>query len=238
MLECYIDKINEYLDYESKIDKAINFITIEEVYNNVRLKVIINKENHQILAVNFNKNINDILKGVLNAFCEVVVELPIIEAVEHSTIKLEYLLRKDGCKPVEGIILPQNTLAEFQTINKIIKKIYSNYQKLVNYYPEGNFYQKSIDKKWKALSDEEKILELAKLVKKFMTNYSIYNCDFHLRLLNITRVELLIDEKIDNIGSLLLNLEKFIQKNINLPIEIMYLEQLDKNKARIKEGVR
>ena len=121
---------NKSLDYKSEIDKykfgvKLNNNIIEEAY--------------------FSSENNTEESYFLDCLCYVIINLPIQEAYEHGSIKLEYLLRDGDLKNIiQGIISPFVISNLFINCNKLIHNIWEQYVAKNNLEIKINFYDKKI----------------------------------------------------------------------------------------------
>ncbi|OQY48210.1 MAG: hypothetical protein B6247_25510 [Candidatus Parabeggiatoa sp. nov. 2] len=238
MLEIYKENLSRN-SYQNCEFKNINTDEIEIVVidNNITLKLHVNIKNHVVTGITYSGVIDGLLKNILNHFCDIVINLPILEASNHGVLRLEYLLRASGEKPVDGIISPDNTLPEFKIIQSLIRRGFKNYQAIVKGIPNNNTYIVPSAKVWTKLGDELKIEKLTEVINRHLENINQSSCDYAISIVNSMRIEIVVykyNDSMETIGSFLLEIEKYIQRELLVPIEIMYAERMDKNRTRTK----
>jgi len=201
----------------------------------ITLKLHVNIQTHNIIHAYYEGNTNELMRGILNLFCSSIIDLPIIEASHHGTLKLEYALRKVGSSPVGGIITPNNTLEQFIVVQKLIRDAFKQYQANVLNAPCKNAYIPVSAKVWAQLSDDVKTKKLTQLLDQYFADIHESEYDYALSVIGPMRIEfVLYNQKMENAGCFLLNLEKYIQRYTQAPVEVMYTERTDKNRVRQK----
>ncbi len=227
MIEIYKNNILKFVE---------NKIEIISISSDITLKLEVDTKSHMITSVSYNEsNIDDIMKGILNAFCSVIINLPIIEASNHGVLRLEYLLRDASKKPIDGIITPNNTLKEFLILQDLIRDCFKQYKQKIKNAPTGNAYIVASVKEWVKLSDNIKKEKLNELIDSYFKDINQNDCDYSISVIKPMRVEFLVyNESLKNVGHFLLELEKYIQKVLKVPIEVMYTEKIDNNRVRQK----
>ena len=75
-------------------------------------------------------------------------------------------------------------------------------------------------------------MSFCKLLEK---NIYKNDCDYAISITNARRIEFIIyNQNLKNVGHFLLELEKYIQRVLQVPIEVMYTEKIDSNRVRQK----
>lgn len=236
MIDIYKDSIVKYIDKNCINNNLIeNKLEVISTNGEVTLILEIYTKTHKIKNANYIANVDDFMRGILNAFCSIIVNLPIIEASDHSVLKLEYLLRDMSKKPVNGIITPNNTLKEFLIIQTLIRDCFKQYKEKILNVPENNSYLTPLTKELEESNYEIKKEKLSKVVDSYLKNVYQNNCDYAISIINARRIEFIIyNQNLKNVGHFLLELEKYIQKVLQVPIEVMYTEKIDTNRVRQK----
>ncbi len=214
---------NKSLDYKSEIDKykfgvKLNNNIIEEAY--------------------FSTKNNTEESYFLDCLCYVIINLPIQEAYEHGSIKLEFFLRDSDLKnKIQGIISPFVINNLFINCNKLIHNIWEQYVAKNNLDIKINFYDKKISKNWSNLNKNTQIKIIQDEINKF-TNLNNLPKLFSIEKFEYSKLLTLSfsDELYINKPQLFLNLEKYLNSKVDSGIEVFYKELIDFNKLRLKNS--
>ena len=214
---------NKSLDYKSEIDKY---------------KFGVKLNNNIIEGAYFSSENNTEESYFLDCLCYVIINLPIQEAYEHGSIKLEYLLRDRDLKNIiQGIISPLVISNLFINCNKLIHNIWEQYVAKNNLDIKINFYDKKISKNWSNLNKDSQIKIIQDEINKFanLNNlpklFSIEKFEYS-KLLTLSFSE----ESYINKPQLFLDLEKYLNSKADSRIEVFYKELIDFNKLRLKNS--
>ena len=214
---------NKSLDYKSEIDKykfgvKLNNNIIEEAY--------------------FSTKNNTEESYFLDCLCYVIINLPIQEAYEHGSIKLEYLLRDGDLKNIiQGIISPFVISSLFINCNKLIHNIWEQYVAKNNLDIKINFYDKKISKNWSNLNKDTQIKIIQDEINKF-TNLNNLPKLFSIEKFEYSKLLTLSfsDETYINKPQLFLDFQKYLNSKVDSRIEVFYKELIDFNKLRLKNS--
>ena len=220
--------------YNNEFNKK-NFNFVGEI-DKYKLGVILNKD--IIEQIFFSSDENTEESFLIDNFCNIIKNLPIQEAYEHGSIKLEYLLRKSNIKnKIKGIIGPLVVRNLFANCNKLILNIWEQYVAKNNVEIKINFYDKRLSKNWSNLNKDTQIKIIQDEINKFtdLKNlpklFSIEKFEYS-KLLTLS----FNDESFINKSQLFLELEKYLNSKVDSRIEVFYKELIDFNKLRLKNS--
>lgn len=214
-------------------NKCNQCVEYKEIENGCELTISVNPNSHIIDNAVFDISNNDkYLQGVMNAFCETIRGLPILEAQDHSVLRLENLLRDDSVThTVKGVIMPMNSCIIFEAPLNLIRNIYQQYCETQNYQPLVNIYSPNAIAKWKKLDIKERESIVSEKISIFCKKNNINNYD--IKLIGDMRVEFFVDKNLyPSLAELLFNMEKMIGKELGFSLEIMFVEKQDANRKR------
>ncbi|MCD4756721.1 MAG: hypothetical protein K8R39_00435 [Arcobacteraceae bacterium] len=214
-------------------NKCNQCIEYKEIENGCELTISVNPNSHVIDNAVFDISNNDkYLQGVMNAFCEIIRGLPILEAQDHSVLRLENLLRDDSMvHSIKGVIMPSNSCEIFKTPLHLIRNIYKQYCETQNYQPIVNTYSPNAITKWKNLDIKERENIVSENIATFCKKNNIDNYD--IKLIGDMRVEFFADKEIyPSLAKLLFDMETSISKELGFSLEIMFVEKQDANRKR------
>lgn len=212
--------------------KCTNCLEYFTVFNGCELKISVNPNTHIIDNATVNACENDPYKqGMMKAFCGLIIGLPILEAHDHSVLRLENLLRGNIIHPVKGIIMPENSCELFTIPLHLIRALYDQYAKEQNYHPLVNTYTPKEVNEWKNLDIKEREKIVFEKIRKFCSTHNIEEYD--AKLIGDMRVEFVADKEVySSLSKLLFDMEKNIDRELGFSLEIMFTEKLDANKKR------
>jgi len=214
---------NKSLDYKSEIDKY---------------KFGVKLKNNIIEEAYFSSENNAEESYFLDSLCNVIINLPIQEAYEHGSVKLEYLLRDRNLKNIiQGIISPFVISNLFINCNKLIDNIWEQYVANNNLEIKINFFDKKISKNWSNLNKDTQIKIIQEEINKF-TNLNNLPKLFSIEKFEYSKLLTLsfCDESYINKPQLFLNLEKYLNSKVDSRIDVFYKELIDFNKLRLKNS--
>lgn len=206
-----------------------------EEYQGYFLKISINTKTHIIDNATIDTKDGDKDDKIISkTFCKTIIGLPILEASDHSLIRLENLLRDNDIKHnIKGVIMPSNTLDIFKILLVLIRNIYKQYSKKQNYNPPVNTYRGDINLEWKKLNMNIKEKKIIEIIDVFCKKNNIENYD--IKIIRDTRIEFALDKDLyPLLAKLLFDMEVFISRKLGFTLEVMFLEKKDTNK-RSKE---
>lgn len=150
--------LNNEIDISRQYTTCEGCIEYTAIENGCELIVSINLNSHIIdnAMVKISSD-NKYLQGLMQAFCNIIIGLPILEAQDHSVLRLENLLRDDSViHTIKGIIMPINSCIIFKAPLNLIRNIYQQYCETQNYQPLVNNYNPNAIAKWKKLDIKER----------------------------------------------------------------------------------
>ena len=234
-IEVYKQNILSYKNKNKNNNYVLNENCVEYIssYKDCKLKLSINTSTHIIDSIFVGAETNSkYMANVMNAFIEILEDIPILEAQDHSVLRLENLLRdKTISHPIKGVIIPINASDLFEIPQHLIRDIFMQYSKSVNYKPLVNTYTQSEITNWKSLSAEEREIIIREKVSSFCKNYNIKEYDFIV--LDDMRIEFIIEKnEYKSLGKLLFDMERSISQELGFSLEIMFREKKDANRKR------
>ena len=218
------------VDVVTSYDKCEDCLEYMSSFSSCKLKVSINTQTHIIENATMDECSDDIyIKGMMKAFSNLIIGLPILEANDHGVLRLENRLRDNTMFPVQGVIMPTNSCELFEIPLNIIRDIYSQYSNTQKYNPLGNAYSPKEIKEWKELNVTEREKIVADKIDFFCKEHNIK--DYKATLIGDVRVEF-VTEKEDTLAKLLFDLETNISRELGFSLEVMFTEKQDSNAKR------
>lgn len=231
-LEIYKSNILKYKDKfdSNEYSPKISSKKFSSEFNGYELTVWIDIKTHIIDNASINECKKDIYSdSLMKVFCQILIGIPILEANDHAVMRLENKLRDEDSKPVEGIVMPENSCELFETPLRTIRDIYMQYKTEENYNPFANTYNPKEIKEWKELDISEREKIVSERISYFCKQHNIK--EYKATLIGDVRVEF-VSEKNDGLPKLLLDIETSIGKELGFSLEVMFTEKQDSNKKR------
>ena len=224
-------------NFSKKISKLSSLTDLKYEDENCHIEILVNPTNHYIVDafLQTKKNIPEI--NLFSKFLlDSMINLPIDEVKDHLLLKLEYFLRPKVLEKNKGIILKNRGGTIFMYFQKIINDFFFQYQKKNNVKFGINFYNYEIPEEWKKLKQIDKIKKIKEILKKFNLELGKSEED-HFTIDNLiasNRLFLKMGKNLlkSNKNQLFFELEKFLNKNLNIKFEVYYVNRLDENQLR------
>lgn len=233
-IEIYEKNILSYKDTNTAAHyaKCANCLEYIAAFNGCELKISVNPNTHIIDSATVNECENDLYKqGMMNAFCNLIIGLPILEAHDHGVLRLENSLRDNVIHPIKGIIMPGNSCKLFEIPTNLIRAIYDQYVKEENYHPVANTYRPKEIQEWKNLDIKDRERIVSEKINTFCIEHKI--AEYDAKLIGDMRVEFAADkEAYPSLAKLLFDMETSIDKELGFSLEVMFTEKQDANKKR------
>ena len=208
-----------------------------ERYNDCVLTISVNIDTHIIENAKFSITNQDKYKnGLMTAFLSIIIRLPILEAQDHSVLRLESMLRnKNKQHTVQGVLMPINTCTLFDIPLFLIRKLYSTYCKDTSYNPFVNTYQVKEVSEWIKTNPEDREILLHQKISDFCNKNNILEYEF--KLIGDTRIEFFVDKDLHpSLASLLFNMEIYLCEEFKFSLEVMFVSKKDANRKRNKKA--
>ncbi len=210
--------------------KCSDCLEFSKLHDNCTFKISINSKTH-IIENSIAQCEDDDLQLIMNIFSQLIYKMPILEASDHSVMRLENMLRDATKHPVDGVVMPENSCDYFLTPLHIIRDIFTEYYKNSGYKPIVNRYIPDKIKEWKALDRDKKEEIISDKIDLFCRDKNIEN--YHIILIGERRVEFAVDKDQEiSLGKLLFDMEQSLSKEFGFHIEIMFTGKKDTNKKR------
>jgi NifU-like protein involved in Fe-S cluster formation len=142
-----------HLRFKRALAAADNLIPLRAVEDRFSLAWAVQPENHIIRDAAFETERSGPMLAVLDALCELLVGLPVLEARDHAIVRLEASLRDPQHRhPIAGIILPQNAEPIFRLPSTLVNRLFEDYLTSTKFAPGTNSYDPGPSAAWTALS--------------------------------------------------------------------------------------
>lgn len=208
-----------------------------------KLSVLVDKKSGFIRDAAYGGDFSQEQKGALEAYCELLPRLNLLEARDHGAIRLEFLLRdKTQPRPVAGIVTVRNAGPIFELCQALSRKLWDVYHD--KYRPAGatagsklpgNFFDLPVSASWKELTKEQKLEKAKEVIRQLGPSVGVHEGDYELthvdhevRLFGTYPSELPSGEK----GRRLMRLEAELKEKLDSRIQLFQEEIKDLNSKR------
>jgi hypothetical protein len=202
----------------------------------VELILDVDPAQHTIRRARFSGARSNIERAVLERFCALIEDLPLLEASDHGVIRLEYMLRGGAAdRPVLGIVTPISADRVFALPTALIRAALREYRDARGYIDTRNFYDVEPAAEWLALDDAERRYRLIAVFDAAMEQVglahgivSIQEIDYDVRV----TVEFVGDLQGADKQQILTVLERAMKDKVDQRLELFQGELKDSNTIR------
>ena len=204
--------------------------------DNVIVTILVSKESDTIKNATYQNSRTSIEKGILEKYCEILMDMPINELNDHANLILEMECRNNFYdRMVKGIQLPQNFDPMFSMTRFFSRELFKKYCELTRYKNSPNFYSKSLSSSWLSLSETEKIKAIDDCKIAFCKTRGMDTKDIQIiKVENHINITLSYDKTLDVglKGEILMALELFLKESVNKQLCIYLQNKKDINPMR------
>ena len=145
------------LRFKRELRVRENQIPLRATEEHCTLAWAVQTDAHVITDAVFDGTARGPMLAALDAFCEILVGLPVLEARDHAIIRLEFSLRDPRQRhPIAGIVLPQNADPLFRLPSSLANRLFNDYLTSTGYRPAANFFDPGPRAAWAALSPAQR----------------------------------------------------------------------------------
>jgi hypothetical protein len=229
-----LEKFMDQKNHEGTLASAGDVFSFSQ--DGITLQACVDPANRRITKAVYSGTLTSVNRGLMEAFCDILIGLPIHEASQHAAIKLENDLRDSTFgRPVPGIVIPQNADPMFRLPLALIRGVGHEYEKGTGKKLAPSFYEPPVAKDWKSLSDEEKMTRAQEAIRQIGPSVQVFEGD-----VKITQIEKDIrifmqypaampsGEK----GRRMMRLELELKKRLDPRIQVFMEEVKDMNEKR------
>ena len=152
------------------------------------LSVLVDKKSGYIRDAAYGGDVTQEQKGALEAFCELLPKLPLLEARDHGAIRLEFLLRdKTQPRPVAGIVTVRNSGPVFELCQALTRKLWDEYH--AKFRPagatvSGNFFDLPLSEPWKSLTKEQRLEKAREVIRQLGPSVGVHEGDYDVQYID------------------------------------------------------
>lgn len=197
------------------------------------LLLAVDPDGHRVLAASFAAQ-DPLQVGLLESVCRIAVGLPVLEAAEHGTIRLEKVLRGGGRRPVAGIVLPESLHPLFRQARQLLTGALADYRRQTGFGEVHSHHDERPAEPWLRASEAERRAWLARALGHILGERGLGpECASVESIRFDVRVELSLELPADvNAPVFVMELERALQTEVDPRLEVYVTERRDRNAKR------
>lgn len=196
----------------------------------LELEALIDPQTHVIIAMKASGARNAVAESLIAVLAGICEGLPVLEAADHGSIRLEFLLRGDSERPRAGIVIPETVDPAFRFTTALLRALLSNYRQITGFRGRENAFNTVPGPLWMQADEDRR---RALLAQTFAAG------GFSVEDVNVVAIEYDVRVVVGLDGLLAKNpakaivaLERCIKKNLDDRLELFLAEVKDSNKLR------
>jgi len=201
--------------------------------SSAELRIAVDPSTHRLEAMSFEAQ-DPLEIGLLESLCRAVTGLPLLEAAEHGTVRLEQLLRGAAPRPVAGILLPEAVHPLFRCAHDLSTQALSDYRRQTGFAEVHSRYDQQPGEAWQRASDAERRTWLARALAAALVARGIDPSSARIdSIRHDVRVELWLEPPAGtDAPALVMELERALQAEVDGRLEVYVTERRDRNVQR------
>jgi len=172
------------------VDDEVGVINATSAQSGWQFTLQLDPDTHLVQKAAFLGLEEDGIAPLLEKLCDQVVGRPIVDVSDHSISRLEFGIRQNSPRLVDGISLPLAVDERFVVLQKLVREAVEVYREKTGYQDRENSFFDEPAASWTALSASEKKLRIAEILKAkasalgFSGNeIEVLDVEFHVRVL-------------------------------------------------------
>ena len=147
------------------VDDEIGMINVTSAQSGWQLTLQLDPDTHLVQKAAFLGPEEDSIAPLLEKLCDQVVSRPIVDVSDHSISRLEFGIRQNSPRLVDGISLPLAVDERFVVLQELVREAVGVYRAKTGYQGRENFFFDEPAVSWTALSVFEQKLRIAEILK-------------------------------------------------------------------------
>jgi hypothetical protein len=206
-------------------------VLVEGCDDDVVLTLAVNPTTLRIEQAAFAGAADRIEVGMLEALCCTIEGLPLIEAADHGTNRLEHALR-EGAAPVPGIVTPRAVGSAFDRPHALLRDALASWRTEIGALDRTSTFDAGPTEAWRTMDDAARRAAIAAVIAGFIADHALPADQFAVVAIEFDVRLVLHAAPHAKLAPLVMALERSIRDAIDPRLEV-YLEEIrDKNKLR------
>ena len=153
------------LAFEGKIDEEGGLVMVQAAADGAILALLVEPAANLIRMARHRDAATPEPAALLDRFCALIEGLPILEASDHGTIRLEARLRDRAARrPVPGVLSPEAAWSGFALPRALIRGALAAYRGKTGFSSRDNDFDPGAAAEWMGLDDKARRQRLAALI--------------------------------------------------------------------------
>lgn len=194
------------------------------------LDAAIDPTDHRIVEITQSGARNPVAHDLVSVLARTCHGLPVLEAADHGSIRLEYLLRGDAARPHAGIVIPETVEPAFRLITALLRALLADYRQKAGFCEQSNTFDAPPGPRWLQADEAARHAQLAEAFARG---------GFAADDVNVVAIEYDVRVVVSLSGTLAKNpagavvaLERCMKKHVDNRLELFLTEVKDSNKLR------
>ncbi len=174
----------ENLAFEGKADEKDGLVMVEAAADGTILALLVEPAANLIRRARHRDAATPEQAALLDRFCALIEGLPILEASDHGTIRLEARLRDHAStgRPVPGVLSPEAAWSGFALPRTLIRGALAAYRKKTGFSSQDNDFDPGATKEWMGLDDKTRRQRLAAAIESVAGGLSVAAIEHDVRV--------------------------------------------------------
>ena len=230
-----IERAAQDPQHEGAMSVSADLELVQVGERGVSLALAIDPESHGIRRAGF-ANAPTGHRGLMERFCTLLEGVPILDAADHATARLELALREHWAdRPVAGIVTPRAADPCFELPLTLIRRALAEYRERTGYAERVSTHDPGPRASWRALAGTARQAAVRTVLDRFVAarggapdDVQLLAIEFDVRL--VLRVG---DRMLAGAGpGVVLDLERALRDAIDPRLEVVLEEIRDRNRLR------
>ncbi|HEC90942.1 MAG TPA: hypothetical protein ENI55_04680 [Alphaproteobacteria bacterium] len=220
------------LAFEGKTDEKSGLVMVQAEADGAILALLVEPAANLIHMARHRDAAVPERAALLDRFCALIEGLPILEASDHGTIRLEARLRDhaSAVRPVPGVVSPEAAWPGFALPRKLILGALATYRKKTGFASCDNDFDPGATEEWMGLDDKARRQKLAAVIDAAEATVTDIEHDVRV-VVHFAAAAAGCDKQRQ-----MMKMEQTIKTNVEPRLEL-YLEELkDANPIRRRTG--
>ncbi len=223
------------MSHEGTADATPGLERLETERDGWVLGALVDPATHRVRAAR-HRGARKNTRALLEGFCAIMEDKPLLECADHAVIRLEHRLRdRAGPRPVAGIVTPESVEPAFGPLTAAVRDLLAEYRRRTGYAEADNRFDPEPSPDWKALIPEQRMARIQAALDELVAQRGLKSGDVVCtRLDRSTRatVEFRAELPAQKKALMMMSLERGLKDTLEGTIHLYQEEMHDKNKIR------
>jgi len=214
-------------------------LAVSATVDGLTLTLIVDPASAMIVGAGFEGARTPLVRGLLTAACGLLPGLPVDEAADHGTVRLEQALRAPAARPpLAGVLIPRAISPAFGFVEALVRAAADSFRAATGFLPRLNEFDQPPSAAWLALDDagrkarlEQAIAALGAEGGQNLDGVGVEAVEHDVRVVVSLPDGMAGNDK----QTLLMRLDRGIKDRVDRRLEVFQGELKDRNKQRHRD---